>query len=89
MLSNRGPQKQKQNTQHRVFLVILVFCAVCFVFVCWGSVLLVILVFCVVCFVFVCWGFVLLIILVFRVVCFVFVCGCQADGRGSVKHFFA
>ena len=63
-----------------VLFIILVFCVVCFVFVCggsggWVSVLLVILVFCVVCFVFVCWESVLLIILVFCVVCFVFVCG--------------
>jgi hypothetical protein len=39
-----------------VLLVILVFCVVCFVFVCGVSVLLVILDFCVVCFVFVCGG---------------------------------
>ena len=67
-----------------VLLIILVFCVVCFVFVCggsegWVSVLLVILIFCVVCFVFVCgrsggWVSVLLFIFVFFVVCFVFVC---------------
>jgi flagellar basal body-associated protein FliL len=48
MTSNTDTHKQKQNTQHRKLKV-------CFVFVCWVSVLLVILVFCVVCFVFVCW----------------------------------
>ena len=35
---------------------ILVFCVVCFAFLCGGSVLLIILAFCVVCFVFVCGG---------------------------------
>ena len=45
-----------------VLLVILVFCVVCFVFVCGGSVLLVILVLCVVCFVFVCGDLCLIVI---------------------------
>jgi Flp pilus assembly protein TadB len=63
MISNTDPPqtKTKHTTQKTkmtcvfcfsfwgsVFLVILVFCVVCFVFVCGGSVLLIILVFCVV-----------------------------------------
>ena len=71
-----------------MLFIILVFCVVCFVFVCgrsggWVSVLLVILVFCVVCFDFVCGGPVLLVILVF--LCCVF-CFCLWEiGRVGVR----
>jgi uncharacterized membrane protein len=51
-----------------VLLIILVFCVVCFVFVCGGPVG---------------WVFVFLVVLVFCVMCFVFVCGGAGVGRVS------